>query len=111
VLATRLNDHQGSARDLPEQRRNGVPRDDRHDDVRHQDKGIKTRSSTAPDPATGDGLNWCPDVAGGAVSRFAESFFETRIFSGSLFGTATGIARAAKTAIDARARTTFLGNQ
>ena len=24
------------------------------------------------------------------MSRFAESFFETRIFSGSLFGTATG---------------------
>jgi len=53
-------------------------------------RGIKTRSSTAPDPATGDGLNWCPDVAGGALSRFAESSFETRIFSGSRFGTATG---------------------
>jgi hypothetical protein len=41
VLATRLNDHQRgrSARDSAEQRTNSVPSDDRHDDVRHEDKG------------------------------------------------------------------------
>ena len=40
VLAIRLNDDPsgGPAEDLPEQRANGVPRDDGNDDVRHKDK-------------------------------------------------------------------------
>jgi hypothetical protein len=40
VLAIRMNDDQsgGAAQDLPEQRANGVPRDDGDDDVRHKDK-------------------------------------------------------------------------
>jgi hypothetical protein len=40
VLANRLNDDQsgGAAEDLPEQRVDGVPRDDRNEDVRHKDK-------------------------------------------------------------------------
>ena len=37
VLAIRLNTG-GSAENLPEQRANGVPRDDRNDDIRHSDK-------------------------------------------------------------------------
>ena len=39
VLAIRLNsDLTGGSADLPEQRANGVPRDDRNDDIRHSDK-------------------------------------------------------------------------
>ena len=41
VLATRLNSDLtgGSADNLPDQRANGVPHDDRNDDVRHKDQG------------------------------------------------------------------------
>jgi hypothetical protein len=42
------NDDQsdGVAEDLPEQRANGVPRDDRNDDVRHKDRKNQQKSPT-----------------------------------------------------------------
>jgi len=48
VLAIRLNDDQsgGAAEDSPEQRANGVPRDDRNDDVRHKDSKNRQKSPT-----------------------------------------------------------------
>jgi hypothetical protein len=41
ILAIQLNNDPtgGSAEDSPEQRSNGIPRDDRNDDVRHKDEG------------------------------------------------------------------------
>jgi hypothetical protein len=58
-----LNNNGRSVRDLPEQRANDVPRDDRNDDVRHKDKGTRTPNSTSPDSLFGGGLSCKPSAA------------------------------------------------